>query len=109
MIKMHSIKVEEELWVSFSRKCAVDGTNCSSKLREFMRRYVSEVLIENKDVLSLIDDTYDRSGRVPLDLISRNTTNQNEYEAAVDYCQMKEYKIISSPEKNTVCKDPTGW
>lgn len=109
MIKMHCIKVEEELWSSFSRKCAVDGTNCSSKLREFMRRYVSDVLIENKDVLSLIDDTYDRSGRVPLDLISRNTTNQNEYEAAVDYCQMKEYKIISSSEKNTVCKDPTWW
>lgn len=109
MIKMHSIKVEEELWSSFSRKCAVDGTNCSSKIREFMRQYVFNVLIENKDVLSLIDNTYARSGRVPLDMISRNTANQNEYEAAVDYCKKMDYKLISSPEKNTVCKDPTGW
>ena len=112
MTTRHTFRCSEELWNCFLKHCAENNTNCTERIRKLMREDINKKITlddDKKDIIKLVDTTYKRSGRVPLDLISRNTTGQIEYEEVINYCKNRDYKLISSPETYTVCKDPTGW
>ena len=112
MTTRHTFRCSEELWNCFLKHCAENNTNCTERIRKLMREDINKKITlddDKKDIIKLVDTTYKRSGRVPLDLISRNTTGQIEYEEVINYCKNMDYKLISSPETYTVCKDPTGW
>lgn len=112
MTTRHTFRCSEELWTCFLKHCTENNTNCTERIRKLIREDINKKVTlddDKKDIIKLVDDTHTRSGRVPLDLISRNTTGQIEYEEIVNYCKNQDYKLISSPETYTVCKDPTGW
>ena len=107
----HNFRCSPEMWQEFSKFCTTNNISCAERLRQLISQDINKkiTLDDKKDIIKLVDDTHTRSGRVPLDLISRNTNGQIEYEEVINYCKNMDYKLISSPETYTVCKDPTGW
>ena len=107
----HNFRCSPEMWREFSKFCTTNNISCAERLRQLISQDITKKLTldDKKDIIKLVDDTHTRSGRVPLDLISRNTTGQIEYEEVINYCKTRDYKLISSPETYTICKDPTGW
>ena len=99
------------MWKEFSKFCTTNNISCAERLRQLISQDINKkvTLDDKKDIIKLVDTTYKRSGRVPLDLISRNTTSQIEYEEVINYCKTRDNKLISSTETYTICKDPTGW
>lgn len=111
-IKSHQIKMSDELWNEFSKMCKSENTDCSKKIRELIHIYTNkttELPETSRNIIQLVENTYHRSGRIPLDMISRNTNGIIEYEQVVQYCVTKNYPLINSPEEYNICKDPTGW
>lgn len=108
----HNFRCSPEMWQEFSKFCTTNNISCAERLRQLISQDINKKVTlddDKKDIIKLVDTTYKRSGRVPLDLISRNTTGQIEYEEVINYCKKMDYKLISSPETYTICKDPTGW
>lgn len=107
----HNFRCSPEMWQEFLKFCTTNNISCAERLRQLISQDINKkvTLDDKKDIINLVDTTYKRSGRVPLDLISRNTTGQIEYEEVITYCKHQDYKLISSPETYTICKDPTGW
>jgi hypothetical protein len=94
-------RVEKETWENFKKICLNENTTASSKLRQFIVTYTSnkekETVKTPQHIYSLVEEVYQKTGRVPRDMISRNTTPV-QYEEVIEYCKKRKYKLINSPE-----------
>lgn len=93
----HIFRCSEELWNKFSEICGAEHTSCSEKIKELITTCINTKTEETTDiseVYSLIDNIVQRSGRIAVEVIQRNTTTGQEKEV-IEYCREKNYQIVS--------------
>lgn len=92
----HIFRCSDELWDKFTKKCSSVNITCTERIRQLI---LTDVQLEktNEHIYKLVDDTYHKSGRVPLDLIERNT-NPVEYQEVIKYCKDKGYHLTVQTE-----------
>ncbi len=94
-LKVHKIRLYDELWNKFSEICGAEGTNCSEKIRELIKMYINSQNDNSLDeIYDLIDRIVQRSGHISVECIQRNTTTGQEPEV-LEYCKQKSYPIVS--------------
>ena len=96
-LKAHKVRLSDELWNKFSEVCHNENTNFSEKVRELITNYINNKTgepVDHSEVYDLIDKIVQRSGRVSVECIQRNTTTGQE-QAVLKYCKEKNYQIVS--------------
>lgn len=94
-LKVHKIRLYDELWNKFSEICGAEGTNCSEKIRELIKMYINSQNDNSLDeIYELIDRIVVRSGHITLETIQRHTNTRQEQEV-IKYCKQKNYPIVS--------------
>ncbi|MGI6565647.1 hypothetical protein [Methanosphaera sp.] len=96
-VKQCRLNMDESLWNKFSEICGAEHTNCSEKIRELITTYINtktEETVDLSEVYDLIDNIVQRSGRIAVEVIQRNTTTGQEQEV-IEYCREKNYQIVS--------------
>lgn len=93
----HIFRCSDELWDKFTKKCSADNINYAERIRQLI---IADVQLEktNDRIYDLVDDVYRKSGRVPLDLIERNTDTV-QYQEVISYCKKKGYHLTLQTEE----------
>ena len=98
-IKQHIFRCTDEMWEQFQAKCKQENISCNQKqwelIQEFLRKNEYNISGRGK-CYELVDKVFKNTGRVPRDMIARNTT-PIEYERVIEYCKSKNYKLIDEP------------
>lgn len=93
--KSHKFRIDEDLWNNFKTVCTENGTDCSTQIREMISQYCSvKPEQSSKQLYTLIDSVYKRTGRVTWDMIQTNTNGNIEFQEAKNYCIQKHIPII---------------
>lgn len=98
-IKQHIFRCTDEMWEQFQAKCKQENISCNQKQRELIQEFLrkNEYNISGRGkCYELVDKVFKNTGRVPRDMIARNTT-PIEYERVIEYCKSKNYKLIDEP------------
>lgn len=106
-IKQHIFRCTDEMWEQFQAKCKQENISCNQKQRELIQEFLrkNEYNISGRGkCYELVDKVFKNTGRVPRDMIFRNTTPV-QYEEVIEYCKKRKYKLINSPEME---KDHAG-
>lgn len=93
----YTVRLDEDLLSKFREMCGVEHTNCAEKIRELITNYINtktEETVDHSEVYDLIDKIVQRSGRVSVECIQRNTTTGQE-QAVLRYCKENNYQIVS--------------
>ena len=94
--KQHTFRCSDETWEAFTKKCSSTNINYGERIRQLI---IADIQIEktNDRIYDLVDDVYRKSGRVPLDLIERNT-DAIQYQEVIAYCKKKGYTLTVQTE-----------
>lgn len=95
--KIRKVRVPDDLWEKYQAKCSNEGTTVSEDIRNYIYNKVKYESESNTHIYQLVEDTYHKSGRVPLDLIERNT-NPVQYQEVIKYCKDKGYHLTVQTE-----------
>lgn len=96
-MKDHKIRVDNDVWKQFVKLCNLNNVSSAKMIRTLINQFIdrtAEIQQNSSEITELIDEVYERTGRVPIEIIQNRTRSTIAEEQAVSYCKRQGYPLI---------------